>query len=545
MSANSRKKKSRNNLKTAGQQIADMIMVFLTMAYVVVMLCIYPLYFHDKYFDMGDSKYEFFRWFSLVAMGLLIAGLVFFVIVYREEIKWKELHKQISLTDGFVLAFCVLSIASYLASAFKDTALWGYSGWYMGLMSQLIFVAAYFFVSRYWEWSDAVLKAALIVAAICYQMAILQRFGFNPLGMYDNVGDEDIMKFLSTLGQTSWYSSYAILILPLGMYMYWNSQDKDIKSRVLYGLFTALGFGMICTTNSDSAYMAIVFILLVFFRYSLESNAKFLRFLEMLIIGLASFKIIGLLHATLDEREYHLFVGTEDMTIFMTESKFMYIPLLAVIAIYAVFRYIAGRQKKNEGFDIANYRKLIWNITLALTVIVAAVAVYLVFAVTGGKIASLADVSILNFDNAWGNHRGFNWRMAWRAFRSASGKDFLIGVGPDCFADAMNEYCYEDVSVYWHGQALACAHNEWFNMLVTQGILGVIAYIGIFVSAILRGAKTAKKNPVVIPFMALIAAYMSHNFFCYQQCICTPVVFIAMAMIELQARWKGEPESRL
>ena len=103
----------------------------------------------------------------------------------------------------------------------------------------------------------------------------------------------------------------------------------------------------------------------------------------------------------------------------------------------------------------------------------------------------------------------------------------------------------EEVYEYWHGQALACAHNEWFNMLVTQGILGVIAYIGIFVTALIRGAKTAKYNPVVIPLMALVVAYMSHNFFCYQQCICTPVVFIAMAMIELQARWKGEPESRL
>lgn len=544
MAAN-KKKGNRNNLKTAPQQIADMIMVFLTMSYVVVMLCIYPLYFHDKYFDMGDSKYEFFRWFSLVVLGLAIVGLVYFVICYFKEIKWKELHKEISLCDGFVIAFGVLSLISYLASDYKETALWGYNGWYMGLMSQFIFVAAYYFVSRFWEWSSGVLKVAIIVAAVCYQMGILQRFGFNPLGMYDGVGDQDIMKFLSTLGQTSWYSSYAILIMPLGMYMYWKADSKDIKSRILYGFFTALGFGMICTTNSDSAYMAIAFILLVFFRYSLDSNEKAKRFLEMVIIGLCSFRIIGWLHATLDEREYQLFVGTEDMTIFMTESKLMYIPLVVVVILYILLINITKKTKDKEAFDISLYRKPVWAVTVVAVIVVAVATVCLVVGVTTGKIEKLNTVNILIFNNAWGNHRGFNWRMAWTAFGNSSVKDFLVGVGPDCFADAMNTYCLEEVYTYWSGQSLACAHNEWFNMLVTQGILGVVAYIGIFVAALIRGAKTASKNPVVIPFMALIVAYMSHNFFCYQQCICTPIVFIAMAMIELQARWGGEPKSRL
>ena len=155
-------------------------------------------------------------------------------------------------------------------------ALWGYDGWFMGVMSQLFFVLAYIYVSRFWGYSKSTIICMVGAATICYQIGILQRFGFNPMGLYDGVGEADIEKFLSTLGQTSWYSSYAILIVPFGMYFYWTAQKTWV--RVLSGIFVAMGFGMLCTTNSDSAYVAMVLILMVFFKYALEDNEKMKRF---------------------------------------------------------------------------------------------------------------------------------------------------------------------------------------------------------------------------------------------------------------------------
>ena len=91
----------------------------------------------------------------------------------------------------------------------------------------------------------------------------------------------------------------------------------------------------------------------------------------------------------------------------------------------------------------------------------------------------------------------------------------------------------DEVAEYWHGLSLACAHNEWLNMLVTEGVLGLVSYLGIFLLVFFRAAKRVAKEPVLMVFMACIAAYVGHNIFCYQQCECTTVIFILMGMAEM------------
>ena len=137
-----------------------------------------------------------------------------------------------------------------------------------------------------------------------------------------------------------------------------------------------------------------------------------------------------------------------------------------------------------------------------------------------------------NFADAWGNHRGFNWKMAVVALNNASIKDLFVGVGPDCFSLAMSKYCNDLVSVYWHGQTLACAHNEFLNMTVTEGILGITAYLGMMISSASRLGRLAYKRPEAIGCLVIILAYIGHNFFCYQTCCSAPYVFIFMGIGE-------------
>jgi O-antigen ligase len=107
----------------------------------------------------------------------------------------------------------------------------------------------------------------------------------------------------------------------------------------------------------------------------------------------------------------------------------------------------------------------------------------------------------------------------------------------------MNKYYAAEVAEYWHGLQLACAHNEWLNMLVTEGFLGLAAYLGIFISSMVRASKHVKEEPVLIALMAGILAYIGHNVFCYQQCICTPVVFIFVGIVEVILRSKRSKEA--
>ena len=534
------KKKQKAPEKTAGQQMVDYSASILAAIYVFIMLVIYPLYYRNKYYDMGNAKYDFFQYVSAAFLIVFLVIYAGWLIVYRKNFSFITAMRKLSVTDWCVLAYLLFSYLSFFFSEYKDVASKGYDGWYMGLMSQVMFVMIYFIISRFWKWNPATLGLAVITAAVTYQIAVLQRFSIDPLKMYENLGAEYIEKFISTLGQTTWFSSYAVLLFPLGIFYYWY--DDKLWVRILAGLFTALGFGSLCTVNSDSAYIAYTLTLLVFFWFSFESNQSFQRFIEIVLIGLCSFRIIGIAQVNFPERMIELISGTEEISFFVTQSNFMLICLILVTVIYLGYYVLCHYPKKKKRapvFDIRRFRFVRVCAAAAAAVVLIGTALLVVLSTKRqlpGALAGLYDIGFFNFNDEWGNFRGFNWRMAVKAVSLASFKDLLIGVGPDCFAMSMNKYCADEVAVFWQGMQLACAHNEFLNMLVTQGIFGVATYIGIFVSFIIRGMKCGEKEKVIMPFVAAALAYMGHNFFCYQQCICTPTVFVMMGIGEMVIR---------
>lgn len=534
-----------SNEKTTFENGIDQIMQTFTSVYVFAFFCIMPLYMERKYLNMGDAKYHFFLYGSVVILGFLIVfGVQKCFLIwdsYRNQ-KPREILKRFSATDYCVVAFALISIISCIFAHDKQWAVWGFSGWNMGLVSQLIFVMIFIFVSRYFKWNPTVIECAIVVGGIVYFIAVLQRFDMDIFGLYMNKGEDGVYrklddmyieKFVSTLGQTSWYSGYAILILPFGMYWYMASK-KTIK-RVLSGIFVMLGAASLCTVNSDSAYIAIAIIMLVFFWYAFDSNESMLRFMEIVLIFLASFRVIGLLQDAFPERMIHLISGEEKITKFINHSSLM-LGVLAFIFLLYIYMYYANKERRLNVAKFSALRELaVW------TFIVGVWAVVMLMILTTKQrlpvsLEKLYGVSFLNFDVNWGNYRGFNWRMGVGAFNEAGFKDKLIGVGPDSFAWSMNTYFKNEVSEFWHGLQLACAHNEWLNMLVTEGILGLVAYLGIFVTSAYRLAKNASINKLAIPCLAAVVAYIGYNFFCYQTCLCTPYIFVVMGMGEMMIR---------
>ena len=68
-----------------------------------------------------------------------------------------------------------------------------------------------------------------------------------------------------------------------------------------------------------------------------------------------------------------------------------------------------------------------------------------------------------------------------------------------------------------------------------------VAYVGIFIGAIVRFTKKAAETPEVIAPALCILAYMAHNFFCYQQIICTPIIFLIIGGGECLCRYGLRP----
>jgi O-antigen ligase len=151
----------------------------------------------------------------------------------------------------------------------------------------------------------------------------------------------------------------------------------------------------------------------------------------------------------------------------------------------------------------------------------------------------------LVWSDSWGNKRGFTWRVAYKMISEFGPIKLLLGVGADGFARYGYEVYQELIKSVWGDNVLTNAHNEWVTMIVDGGILGGASYLGIYISEMIKGVKKAATDPIKIAVSASIASYICHNLFCYQQVLCTPCIFLLMAIAEYQNRFAERRDSAL
>lgn len=487
--------------------------------YVFLIMVVYPLYYQNKYYDIGYAKWKFFLILTL-GVGTIWASVSFFttiVKIYRDGfIGYKGWN--ISTVDGFVLAYFISVLLSSLCSPYKEQIIWGYSGWYMGVIAQLCFLLIYYFVSRYWRRETTAVLCYFTAAFFVCLLAVLMRYGIDPLGLYVGLEEKYIANFLSTIGQVTWFSSYVALIIPLGVFVFWFYDN--VYARILGGVFIVVGFMASVTQNCDSIFIALGILLWVMFYISLESKKQFRRFLEMLIICFTSFQLTGILQKIFTERV----ILPDRLSLFFTQGKVTRFFLLVIILFYVCFR----KSENERWLDINRIKKIRTGLSGMVVAAVIITVIYITLNTLGRLPENMSSSSnYLLFDEYWGNNRGFSWTIAIKAFFKGDIVRKLLGCGPDGFSLYVQNFFNEELTEKWGGGGmLACAHNEWLNTLVNMGVAGFFSYMGIFISAVCRFFGKSKEHPELMAISISIMCYMGHNFFCYQQIVCTPVVFI-------------------
>ena len=162
---------------------------------------------------------------------------------------------------------------------------------------------------------------------------------------------------------------------------------------------------------------------------------------------------------------------------------------------------------------------------------------------TWKSVSDVADVtgtSPFLFDENWGNGRGAALKAGARMYAGMPFEKKLLGAGPDCFS----AYAYSLPEVAgslrenFGSERLTNAHNELFTGLINTGIMGVILYLGIFVSFIIRYAK--KGDFYSRMAIVCILCYLAHNMVSFAQVLNLPFVFLVMAMGERAMKLHSE-----
>lgn len=546
------------------------ILHILVCVYMILLIAVLPFYYTNGYGHIGSDKYEFFYGVTtkmgIVFLAIWVIMLVFWVVELAAKYKTtggrkmpanggkksladsdrkdflQGLKKHLSLTDCFALAYGIALVCSYLHSDYRTMtsvgSAWdGAIGWHMGFTTQIMFLAVYFVVSRYYRGIKWLPVLFLPVTFVVFFLGYCNRFGVRPLHMeYANES------FISTIGNINWYCGYTVVVLFGVLYCWWSESVKNKWIRAGLWLVSGLGMGTLVTQGSNSGHLALIIMCFVFFLLSVKEREKMQRFGRLLAL------LGGVLAVTMILRKAFPghFLLQDRIVNLLTDSVLPILLLAAGFVLYGLPIYW-DKKKNYPG------RFFVWTgrILLGLGMGLFAVTILLIVwnTLRPGSIGRLSEIPIFTFDLQWGSNRGATYIAGVRCFMDQDFGGKLFGVGPDSMAmyiyEGGNQELYDMMTKKFDGRVLTNAHCEWLTVLVDVGILGLAGFGGMIISSIVRYIKSGKTNVLAAACGMGILAYTINNVVSFQQAMATSTMFLILGMGEAFIRAEAEKTGKV
>ncbi len=507
--------------------------------YLLMIIVIMPFYYgNDGYGNIGSMKSSFLRsisTFSSYIIGLLLGILfVLHIIIYIQKRKYKEkisiksMRSRISVTDIAAICYALVVFISYIATNFKEEALWGATQWYMGTLTQFIFIGVYFLISRFWEKKNWIVYLFIPVSGIVFLLGFLNRFGLNPLQIANAQP-----QFISTIGNINWYCCYLVTVFFGGVYLFLNDEKlKQWQKNVLLA-YLVIGFATLVTQGSSSGIMTLAGVMFILFLLSSSNGKRMQAFWEINILLGGICTVIMVIRLLFPQAITYI-EGTTDL---LTLSP---LPIVMLV-VSSGFWFWSQKVNQRNAYPIKAIKSLA---TIFGACVIGGVIILIgfIFANTmwPGSIGPLSNISLFTFSPSWGSKRGATWIAGFMCFWEQGLSSKLIGVGPDCMSIYINsngsEALLNLLNENFKNLRLTNAHNEWLTLLVNEGILGLISYATMMVSGIVRYIKRGATDIIVGACGIGVMAYTINNMVSFQQSMGTITVFIILGIGEAYAR---------
>lgn len=509
-------------------------------------VAIYSFYAPEGYLRLAPHKYYFFRKMCLTTVNIIVPLVILHFILLRWENTPGTERIKISPTDIFVLLFLLANMISFFFTDYKEEALWGTDGWYMGFLMYFYFAGIYFMMSRLYDRRLDLLPFFMGATGIVFLWGLLNRFSVYPIDMH-----YDDPYFISCMGHINWLCGYWSVFFVTGVVLYIVTEKRSL--RIISGIYSMIALALGVVEGSDSAYISMAAVFFFLYLISFQRTEYMKRWLEECIILCFSCQIMRMISASAQKRSLQDITEWSGLNMVTPAIKLMLGNLtLAGLAFFVFLRLLLewtdkkhrnSRPSGETPSETQLIRKFIWA-KYAVIVLTAVLAVlYLILLILNTKTQLLPDpiakLPLFIFDGSWGSNRSATWQDGLMIYRSFSLKERLIGAGPDCFSIyAYNVPELETVlRAHWPKTILTNAHNEYITYLVNLGIFGLLTFIGILGISVKRLLKTAQKEPLCYIFVASILSYFFHNQFSFSQLLNTPFLFMMLGMGENLMRY--------
>lgn len=533
--------------------VLHMLLNYGIMIYMLLIIVVLPFYFKQGYGRIATDKLTFFCKISLNIGKVLIPTLILYAITsiaanYSKigsfiktlfsKTGIKKIICKISAIDFFVGMYGVSVVLSYLCSDYKEIALWGTSGWYMGFIPQMILVCGYFLIVRFWEPKKWVFCLIFPVAAVVFVLGYLNRFGYYPIEMAYANGS-----FISTIGNINWYCSYVVPVLFVGIGLFWwqdieeDAKKPKIKTlRILgktaLGIYIFLGFATLVTQGSASGIFALGVMMAVLFCLSARDMYHMRQF-WMVALLLSAGCLLSMVVRNWFPEAITIQEGIIDL---LTQGE---IPIIMTLVSCVGLLWTLWSCKKKKRNDKFLKRTAILCATLVSCIAVVYAILLTINTLNPGALGKFSEYGIFTFSDDWGSKRGATWKVGALCFWEQDFLHKLVGVGPDAMWPYINANSSETLTElvqknFGTKLMLTNAHNEWLTVLVNYGILGLASFAGMIVSAVRTYFKYSKASAVTAKIATACAlGILSHtinNMFSFQQVMNVTMLFLLLGM---------------
>lgn len=457
--------------------------------YAAALLLVQPLLMHDGYFDVTRTKAECF--WILTAAFLAV------------ELSLCILRRELPHADGRTAAFLLFTgtlILSSLLPGSPGRAWLGSTNRYQGILTNLLYAASCVVLCRYGRFGKTARTAAFTGFAAVSVLAVCNHLGWDVFGFIGRLGSRDRVRFLSTIGNVDVFSAYVVLLLPVCA-SFALRESRPARRIVLY-ILSAAGLWAAMAGRCESAVLGLL-TAMALLPVFLGDDPRALRRFPLFLSGTA---VLAELYAILAAR-CGAFLSD------LTETLLKPWIAVAVVAAGAVAWFLL-RGKSDE--KLLRARRS-YCIVLAVLLLIGFFFGVLANTVLRDRLGGAAGKYFI-LDDDWGSDRGKLWKSFLTMFAESPALNKLIGGGAGCvaewdrghriFADALTD----------------AAHNEYLHYLLTNGILGLCAYL-LFLAATARKAMKSRMGRNLAAGCAAYAVQAAVNI---AQPFTTPLFFLLL-----------------
>ena len=457
-----------------------------------------PLAVNNAYYDITGTK-ALTGW--LLSAALTLACALCLLLRKRES----GLSSPLALPDWLFFLFVFCHILSTLLVRSSADVLLAPDNRFQGVLSFALYLPVFLILRRGGRLSAPVRFALLLGCAAAALIGVLEIFGADPIGLRAVTPPIERPRFLSTVGNISFFGALCVLILPIASW--YALSAKDLRCALPYALCALLALcgGMAARTEGFVLGALAFFAAVPLF----SRHETALRRIPLLWAIAAAVAFVF----SLAMEKWSLYRPSE-----LTRLLCAPIPIFAVMALSAAAFLLL---RKRTDLTVLRVRKLYCILFWAAA---AAAVLFLILANTLWRDILPAPIaSVAVFSPSWGSDRGAEWSYFWQMFRQASPLRKLIGSGAGSLA------AWDRVHPLFSDAITDSAHNEYLHYLITGGVIGLGAYLALLVIALRRAlTKPSRGRTAAALGCFAYAAQASVNI---AQPFTTPLFFALLALI--------------